>query len=132
MLPRTSPRSSASERSSTVVVELDPANPSVELCRGLGVPVIVGDAQRLRTLQAARAHRAGRVLAVTDDDAVNTQIVATWRELPGLRSRQLGCLARIADSDFCALLRIQEAQRGDELSVDFFNIDEIGARLLLK
>lgn len=116
----------------TVVVELNPDNPGIELCRSLGVPVIVGDAQRLKTLQAAGAHRARRVLAVTEDDAVNTQIVATWRELPGRRSGQLGCLARIIDPDFCFLLRIQEAQRGDESTVDFFNIDEIGARLMLK
>ena len=115
-----------------VVVELDAANPNIELCRGLGVPVIVGDAQRLATLRSAGAHRAKRVLAVTDDDAINTQIVATWRELPGRRSRQQVCLARIADPDFCSLLRIQEVERGDEWSVDFFNIDEIGARLLLK
>lgn len=115
-----------------VVVELDPDNPGIELCRSLGVPVIVGDAQRLKTLQAAGAHRARRVLAVTEDDAVNTQIVAIWRELPGRRSGQLGCLARIIDPDFCFLLRIQEAQRGDESTVDFFNIDEIGARLMLK
>ncbi|MGO9354128.1 MAG: NAD-binding protein [Mycobacterium sp.] len=115
-----------------VVVELNGDNPSIELCRSLGAPVIVGDAQRLKTLQAAGAHRARRVLAVTDDDAVNTQIVATWRELPGRRSGQLGCLARILDPDFCSLLRIQEAQRGDESTVDFFNIDEISARLMLK
>lgn len=115
-----------------VVIELDPANPSIEVCRGLGVPVIVGDAQRLRTLEAAGARRAKRVLAVTGNDTVNTQIVATWRELPGQRSRQLGCLARIADPDFCSLLRIQEVERADESGVDFFNIDEIGARLLLK
>jgi hypothetical protein len=115
-----------------VVVELKRDNPSIELCRSLGTPVIVGDAQRLKTLQAAGAHRARRVLAVTDADAVNTQIVATWRELPGRRSRQLGCLARIIDPDFCSLLRIQEAQRGDESTVDFFNIDEISARLMLK
>jgi hypothetical protein len=115
-----------------VVIELDAGNPNIEVCRGLGVPVIVGDAQRLSTLKAAGARRARRVLAVTGDDAVNTQIVATWRELPGLRPRQLGCLARIADPDFCSLLRIQGAQREDELGVDFFNIDEIGARLLLK
>ena len=120
------------KRIRTIVIEVDPANPNIELCRGLGVPVIVGDAQRLATLRAAGAHRARRVLAVTDDDAVNTQIVATWRELPTRRSRQPICLARIADPDFCSLLRIQEVQRGDELSVDFFNIDEIGARLLLK
>ncbi|HWT49770.1 MAG TPA: NAD(P)-binding protein [Mycobacterium sp.] len=115
-----------------VVVECKADNPNIELCRGLGVPVIVGDAQRLKTLQAAGAHRARRVLAVTDDDGINTQIVATWRELPGRRSRQLGCLARITDPEFCSLLRIQEAHRGDESSVDFFNIDEISARLMLK
>jgi TrkA-N domain len=115
-----------------VVVEFKADNPNIELCRSLGVPVIVGDAQRLKTLQAAGAHRARRVLAVTDDDGINTQIVATWRELPGRRTRQLGCLARITDPQFCSLLRIQEAQREDESSVDFFNIDEISARLMLK
>jgi hypothetical protein len=115
-----------------VVVELNPDNPGIELCRSLGVPVIVGDAQRLKTLQAAGAHRARRVLAVAESDAVNTQIVATWRELPGRRSNQLGCLGRIIDSDYCSLLRIQEAQRGDESTVDFFNVDEISARLMLK
>jgi TrkA-N domain len=119
-------------RISTVVVELNPDNPGIEVCRSLGVPVIVGDAQRLKTLQAAGANRARRVLAVAESDAVNTQIVATWRELPGQRSGQLGCLARIIDSDYCSLLRIQEAQRGDESTVDFFNIDEISARLMLK
>jgi hypothetical protein len=120
------------KRIRVVVVEKDATNPNIELCRSLGVPVIVGDAQRQKTLEAAGSHRASRVLAVTDDDGVNTQIVATWRELPRRRSRPLGCLARIADPEFCALLRIQEAARGDaELSADFFNIDEIGARLLL-
>ncbi len=115
-----------------VVVELDGNNPNIELCRSLGAPVIVGDARRLKTLQAAGAHRARRVLAVTDEDAVNTQIVATWRELARRRSRQLGCLARITDPDYCSLLRLQEAQRSYEPTVDFFNIDEIGARLMLK
>jgi hypothetical protein len=115
-----------------VVVEYKKDNPSIELCRSLGAPVIVGDAQRLKTLEEAGAHHARRVLAVTNDDAVNTQIVGTWRQLSRRRSRELGCLARITDPDFCSLLRIQEAQREDESTVDFFNIDEIGARLMLK
>jgi hypothetical protein len=115
-----------------VAVEYSRDNPTIELCRSLGAPVIVGDAQRLKTLEAAAAHHAKRVVAVTDNDAVNTQIVATWRQLPGRRSREQGCLARITDPDFCSLLRIQEAQREDESTVDFFNIDEIGARLMLK
>ena len=68
------------KRMRVVVVESKADNPNIELCRSLGVPVIVGDAQRLKTLQATGAHRAKRVLAVTDDDGINTQIVATWQE----------------------------------------------------
>jgi voltage-gated potassium channel Kch len=116
-----------------VVIELDANNPSIESCRSLGIPVIIGDAQRLRTLQAAGAHRASRVLAITPDDAVNTQIVATVRESAVHRSRQLRCLALITNPEFCRLLRVQEARRGEpELSIDFFNIDEISARLMLE
>jgi TrkA-N domain len=112
---------------------LDANNPGIEPCRSLGVPVIIGDAQRQRTLQAAGVHRASRVLAITPDDAVNTQIVATVRELAVHRSRQLRCLALITNPEFCRLLRVQEARRGDpELSIDFFNIDEISARLMLE
>lgn len=121
------------KRIPVVVIEIDPTNPSVELCRSLGIPVIVGDAQRQRTLQAAGAHHASTVLAITREDAVNTQIVATVRGFPPRGSRNLRCLALIANPEFCRLLRIQEAQRGDaELSVDFINIDENSARLLLE
>ena len=114
-------------------VEQDVTNPNIELCRSLGVPVIIGDAQRQKTLQAAGAHHARRVLAVADDDGVNTQIVATWRKLPGRRSAQPGCLARISRPRLLLVAAHPAgATRGDELSVDFFNIDEIGARLILK
>ncbi|MFZ0906169.1 MAG: NAD(P)-binding protein, partial [Mycobacterium sp.] len=120
-------------RIDVVVIELDANNPDIELCRSLGVPVIIGDAQRQRTLQAAGAHHASRVLAITPDDAVNTQIVATVRELAVRRSREQRCLALITNPEFCRLLRVQEAKRGDpELSIDFFNIDEISARLMLE
>jgi hypothetical protein len=121
-------------RISMVVVEVDATNPGIEVCRSLGVPVVIGDAQRSRTLHAAGAQRASRLLAITPDDAVNTQIVATARDLTMRhRGQPLRCLALITNPDFCRMLRIQEAQRRDpDLSVDFFNIDEIGARLLLE
>lgn len=121
------------KRIPVVAIDLDASNPNIGFCRSLGAPVIIGDAQRRKTLQAAGAHRASRVLAVSDSDAVNAQIVAAWRQLPGRRTHPLACLARISDPGFSVLLWIQELQHGDsELSVDYFNIDEIGARLLLK
>jgi hypothetical protein len=111
----------------------DPANPGIELCNGLRVPVIVGDAQLERTLHAAGLRHADRLLAVCSVDAVNTEIVAAARRLAADRpSRDLRCLARIGDPELCALLLIQEANlAGDSLSLDFFSTDEISARLLL-
>lgn len=117
-----------------VVIESDPSNPSIELWRRLGVPVVVGDARLPRTLHAAAIRRAARLIAITPDDAVNAEIVAVARRLGGRHSRGgLNCLARVADPEVCALLRIEEAKRTDAIfSLDFINTDEISARLMLE
>jgi voltage-gated potassium channel Kch len=116
-----------------VVVDSDPANPHIDMCRSWGFPVITGDAQVERTLYEAGVGRAARLVAVCPNDAVNTEIVAVARRLAKSRSRgELQCLARISNPELCALLRIQEARGGDEISaLDFFNTEEISARLML-
>jgi TrkA-N domain/RyR domain len=116
-----------------VVIEADANNPHIELCRSRGVPVIIGDAQLKRTLHTAGVERAARLLAVTPEDAVNTEIVAVASELVASRSGgRLSCLAQITEPDLCLLLRIQETKRTDsESALDFFNTDEISARLML-
>jgi TrkA-N domain/RyR domain len=116
-----------------VVIEADANNPHIELCRSRGVPVIIGDAQLKRTLHTAGVERAARLLAVTPEDAINTEIVAVASELVASRSGgQLGCLAQITEPDLCVLLRIQETKRTEsESALDFFNTDEIAARLML-
>lgn len=117
-----------------VVIESDPSNPSIELCRRLGVPVVVGDARLPRTLHAAAIRRAVRLVAITPDDAVNAEIVAVARRIGGRRAHNgLNCMARITDPEVCALLRIQETKRTDDtVSMDFVNTDEISARLMLE
>jgi voltage-gated potassium channel Kch len=116
-----------------VVIESDAGNPRIELCRSLGVPVIVGDAQSWRTLHSAGVQRASLLLAVCPDDALNAEIISVARNL--VRGRSAGalrCVARIGDPDLCALLRIQGARSADSVtSLDFFNTDEVSARLLL-
>jgi hypothetical protein len=120
-------------RAGVVVIEADANNPHIDLCRSRGVPVVIGDAQQKRTLHAAGVERAARLLAVTPENAVNTEIVAVATELVMSRSRgQLSCLAQITDPDLFLLLRIQEAKRTDSgTALDFFNTDEISARLML-
>ena len=117
-----------------VVVELDPANPLLEVCRSWRSPVVVGDARLESTLRGAGVQRAAQLLAVCPDDAVNTEIVAVARRLSTeRRSSPLRCLARIGNPELCRLLRVQEANSSDGAlsSLDFFNIDEISAQLCL-
>lgn len=79
---------------------------------------------------------------MTSDSVANTEIVTLARRLAHSARRQpifgrsgghvLRCLARIDDPGLCVLLRLGEFNRGDDQSVvDFFNIDTVGARLLL-
>lgn len=115
-----------------VVVEANAANSHLDVCRRLRVPIIIGDAQSRRTLSAAGVDQAARLVAVCLDDVVNTEIVFSALELTRKRHNELRCLARIADPELCALLRIQENERDEIASaLDFFNIDEISARELL-
>ncbi|MCZ8381148.1 NAD-binding protein [Mycobacterium sp. CPCC 205372] len=117
-----------------VVVELDPANPQLQVSRSWRSPVIVGDARLEATLREAGVERADRLLAVCPDDSVNTEIVAVARRLvTGRRRGPLRCLARIENPELCRLLRVQEANlsAGSPSSLDFFNLEEISARLCL-
>ncbi|MDT5350025.1 MAG: hypothetical protein QOH91_3312 [Mycobacterium sp.] len=129
----------------TVAVEADATSPHIKPCRGWGVPVIVGDARQQPTLRATRVTRAARLLAVTPENAVNAEILTRTQELVtsqagdtdtgerGRNRRRLRCLAQIDDPDLCVLLRLQESNRGDAASaLDFFNTEQIGARILLE
>lgn len=75
-----------------VVVERDAANPSVALCRSLGVPVIVDDAlsESGRALRRARVRRADRVIGLLREDAANVQFVLRVQQVV---SRQEPALA---------------------------------------
>jgi hypothetical protein len=119
-----------------VVIEADPANPNIELCRSLKIPVIVGDAQREQTLRSAGVERAARLFALGPSDAVNAEIVAVAQGLAiGGSGATLHCLARIGDPELCALLRIQEdnlAHDPRSSSLEFFNLDDISARSWLE
>lgn len=132
---------------SVVVIEIDPANPLIEKCRQRGVPVLIGDAQSERALHAAGVNHASHLLAVTDSDAVNTQIVAIAREMArGRRRRVLHCLARIENPELCALLRVRELtyelnpdtpcadtpNPDRSSSLHYFNPHETAARLWLQ
>ena len=64
-----------------VGIELDPEGQFVESIREMGVPVIVGDAQRKETLVEAGVERACAIVICTEDDLANLAIALEAREL---------------------------------------------------
>ncbi len=64
-----------------VLVDTDPVSPGLQGVRGRYEWRLVGDAVSARTLQQAGVGRANRVIAVTGDDVVNSEIVSTVRGL---------------------------------------------------
>jgi hypothetical protein len=124
------------DRADVVVIESNPANPNIDLCRNRKIPVIVGDAQREQTLRSAGVQHAARLFAMGPSDAVNAEIVAVANGVAvNEGNAKLRCLARIGDPELCAMLRLQEANFTDDSrssSLDFFNLDDIGARSWLK
>jgi hypothetical protein len=122
------------DQARVVVVEHDATNPTVDDCRALGVPVIIGDAQYDAILRKAGAKRAKWLIAVCNDDAVNTEILLSARTVvSGRRHGTLNCLAQINDSALCSLLRVSQIDRDDGTwTAGFFNTDDTAAALLLR
>jgi hypothetical protein len=117
-----------------VVIEPDPTNPRIETCRSSGIPVVIGDALLPRTLRAANVTKARHLLAVTNDDGTNTEVILQARQLHLEEGRgQLRCLARVGDPELCMLLRLQESSVDDGVPpLDFFNFQEVAARIMLE
>jgi len=69
-----------------VGIERNPEGQFVESIREMGVPVIIGDAQRRETLVEAGVERACAIVICTEDDLANLAIALEARELkPDIR-----------------------------------------------
>jgi Trk K+ transport system NAD-binding subunit len=77
---------------SVVVVERAGDNPFISTVRGLGVPVILGDATVASVLEQAHSATARAVIAATTNDLVNLEIALLVRET-NPQQRVVPCLA---------------------------------------
>jgi hypothetical protein len=118
-----------------VVVERDPHNEFLEVCRNSGALVLLGDARDRELLRGARVQRATHLISVCGADGVNAEVAVQARELCKEREGPaLNCLVHIFDPQLCILLRMEElaAPRRESFMLDFFNVFESGARGLLE
>ncbi|WP_030505353.1 NAD-binding protein [Microbispora rosea] len=95
---------------------------------------IRGDARSPGTLRAAGIHRAAVLYACEPDSSVNTAIALAAHGVARAGGRRpLSAYALISDPDLCAALRARRLSLPGRprLRLDFFNLDELAARVLL-
>jgi voltage-gated potassium channel Kch len=118
-----------------VVVERDAENDLIGSAKERGALVLVGDAQDADLLRRAGVASAEHLVAVCGADSTNAEIGVTAMHLVAERSsRPLRVSVHIMDPDLCALLRTEELAMPPHAGfvLEFFNIFEKGARLLLE
>jgi voltage-gated potassium channel Kch len=122
----------AAEGHSVVGIDADPTAPGLAQMREHEIPAIAGDATDPEMLQALRADRAARVVALCATDAVNVAVTAAVRQverkanLPALR-----CSVHLTDAELTELLRGAELGGERSVRIEFFNLHERAARALL-
>jgi hypothetical protein len=117
-----------------VIIEQDEDNGMLGRCRKQGVITLIGNATDQSMLRRARVHKASHLISVCGDDGTNAEVAVHARELVGNRKRRtLSCLVHIVDPQLCDLLRQREIGMGrlDAFRLEFFNVFETGARVLL-
>jgi Trk K+ transport system NAD-binding subunit len=80
-----------------VVVEYDERNRYVQHARGLGVPVMHGDATLEQTLRSVNTAEAGAVAILTSDDLVNLETGLAVRNALGPRWEEAPVVLRVFD-----------------------------------
>lgn len=88
---------------SIVVVEEDPQADLLTQAQALDVPVIVDDATRETTLEAAGVRRARAILLCTQNDSLNLQIAVK----ASVMNPEIEVVVRIFDYDFAAAIEKQ-------------------------
>ncbi len=117
-----------------VVIEEDEENPLIDKCRNQGAIVFVGDATEKNILRKVGINRAKYLVSVCTDDGTNAEIALKARDIA--RSRKRGVLTtfiHIVDLELCNLLGGWELSiDADSFRLEFFNVPERGARLMLR
>jgi len=117
-----------------VVVESDPDNGNLAICRDRGMGVLVGNAADPGMLRRARVAQATHVFACCGEDELNADIaIAAERAIAARTTGALTCIAYIRDIRLCRHLREKELidRLSSRFTVEYLNIDETGARMIL-
>jgi hypothetical protein len=125
-----------------VVIEADTDNDLIDTCREYGALILNGDARDPLTLTKAGVLRARYIVAASGEDGTNAEVALQVRQMAERpasfwtppRSHPLVCLVHIYDRQLWTFLREQEFEihNNCRFYIEYFNIFDIGARLMLQ
>ncbi len=116
-----------------IVIEKDKDNSSIEQSKDFGAMILMGNATAKEILKKAQVKRARYIFAVCGDGA-NTEIaVHAYSMVENLDDRVLACFVHIVDPQLCSIMKERGilTEKNDSFRLEFFNIFESGARILL-
>jgi hypothetical protein len=129
-------------RRRVVVIEKDPENSELPLCRSYGITVLIGDATKREVLQTARVEKAGHIYLVTGKDDLNTEIAMKCEEIISDRSNQPVCgHIHLENKDLWQAFHvwntgrsksITQSQDKGQFHLDFFNLYQIAGFCILR
>ena len=113
-----------------VVIESEPTNRFLSTAHALKVPVVIGDATLIETLQAANVAAAAAVIAVTNNDVINLEIALNAKAL----APRLSAVLRNQDPQFASLaeqvFEVEAVLSPPELAAPAFAAAALGGRIL--
>ncbi|QLE57337.1 NAD-binding protein [Nostoc sp. TCL26-01] len=113
-----------------VVIETDSNNKYVNSVRGLGIPVIQGDASFRTILKTSNLDSAAAVLAVTTNDATNLEIALKAKGL----APKIPVIVHYADPDFAGMAQqlfdFEAVLSSAELAAPAYAAAALGGRIL--
>lgn len=116
-----------------IVIELDATNGSVQGCKERGITVLTGDARDRRMLAKARVDHARHLIAVCGEDGPNVEVAVAAGRVGPPAGGVLHALVHLDDAGLWRMLKAEAIARPSHAGtrVEFFNVFEIGARMLL-
>jgi len=117
-----------------VIIEIDPSNSHIDLCREMGIIVLERDARETENLAVTSIKTANNLVAVCGDESINAEIAVSARKLSaGRKHDALNCAIHITNPKLCDLLQTLEFgyETFPTFRLEIFNIFERGGRYLV-
>lgn len=117
-----------------VAIDYSTDSENIDQFKEVGALVVVGNPAYPDVLRTARIQTASLVIAIYEDSGINAEIAAVAEGLVTDREDDpLRCIVQIVDSHLFRLLRLRENEmwKDDSVRLEFFDMFEQGARLIV-